>query len=156
MGEPADTGIHIRTRKAIAGDIDGVLRVENQLFPHPWKEHYFRDELSHEIAWFYVAEDTDSACIAGYILFWIIEDVLELHKIAVDGGYQKKGIAKQLFGLMMDTAKQRKVTEVFLEVRASNQGAIKLYESFHFKQIGVREDYYDQPDEDAVVYKLEI
>ncbi|MCP5052067.1 MAG: ribosomal protein S18-alanine N-acetyltransferase [bacterium] len=150
------TGTGIRTRKAAAGDIGAITEIEAQQFPHPWKERYFIDELSHDISYFYVAEDSAASCVAGYIIFWIVEEMLELHKIAVAAQYQKKGIGKQLFNLILETAKQKKVTEIFLEVRASNQGAIRLYESFEFKQVGVRKDYYDQPREDAVVYKLEI
>jgi [ribosomal protein S18]-alanine N-acetyltransferase len=144
----------IRIRKAVASDIEAVSRIENGQFPNPWKKKYFIDELTHDIANFYVAEDVVTRDVAGYIIFWIVEDMLELHKIAVSGEYKGKGIGKELFGFMMDTAKERKIAEVFLEVRKTNTVAIKLYESFGFVRIDVRKDYYKEPLEDALVFKF--
>jgi ribosomal-protein-alanine N-acetyltransferase len=149
---PDHPSIHIR--KATANDIAGIIEIEVRRFPHPWQDHYFTDELSHDIANFYVAEDTHSNRLAGYIIFWIIEETLELHKIAVSEEYKKKGIGKELFAYMLETAEQKKVEEVFLEVRKSNTKAIKFYESFDFKCVAVRKDYYNDPVEDALIYSL--
>lgn len=55
---------------------------------------------------------------------------------------------------MVEIAKQKEVKEVFLEVRKSNTEAIKFYESFHFELAGTRKDYYQDPMEDALIYRL--
>jgi len=146
--------LRIRIRKAEANDIDAIADIEQQRFPHPWKKSYLRDELSHDISYFYVAEDVVGSRVAGYIIFWIVEDLLELHKIVSSENYKKKGIGKKLFLFMMEIAKQKKVKEVFLEVRKSNTEAIKFYESFHFQLVDTRKDYYQEPMEDALVYRL--
>ena len=150
----------IDIRRAAEKDIDGIADIESQQFPHPWKEGYFRDELSHDISCFLVAVeregDGETGSIAGYIIFWIVQEILELHKIAVSPLFQRKGIGRKLFQKMLDTAREREVSEIFLEVRASNEAAVKLYEGFGFKQISVRQDYYSQPVEDALIFKLEI
>lgn len=92
--------------------------------------------------------------ISGYIIFWIIEETLELHDIAVMEKYKKKGIGSYLMNFMLETAHTKKVEEVFLEVRKSNLEAIKFYKKYNFKQIGVRKDYYKKPLEDALVFGL--
>jgi ribosomal-protein-alanine N-acetyltransferase len=146
----------VRTRKARASDIEAIMDIEAEQFLHPWKKHYFISELTHDISYFYAAEDVRTGRVAGYIVFWIIEETLELHHIAVAGQYKKKGIGKQLFRFMLDTAEKQKVTEIFLEVRASNTEVITFYESFHFQRIAVRKNYYESPREDASIYKLEL
>jgi ribosomal-protein-alanine N-acetyltransferase len=143
----------IRIRKARLDDIDAIATIEEQWFPHPWKKKYLTDELAHDISYFYVAEDILTHRMAGYIIFWIIEDLLELHKIVTKGNYQRKGIGKKLFLFMLEMAKQKKVKEIFLEVRKSNTAAIEFYESFHFELAGIRKAYYQDPVEDALVYR---
>ncbi|MGD2091764.1 MAG: ribosomal protein S18-alanine N-acetyltransferase [Candidatus Aminicenantes bacterium] len=146
--------LHIRIRKAKANDISAIASIEQQLFPNPWQKSYFTHELSHDISYFYAAEDHLTHQVAGYIIFWIIEDLLELHKIVTAKNYKKKGIGKQLFLFMLRIARQKKVKDIFLEVRKSNTEAIKFYESFHFELAGIREAYYHNPAEDALIYRL--
>jgi len=59
-----------------------------------------------------------------------------------------------LMRFMFETAEARGVEEMFLEVRKSNREAISFYEKFNFKLIGERKDYYTDPVEDALIYKL--
>ena len=141
-------------RKARTGDIEAIMEIEDRQFLHPWKKKYFIAEISHDISYFYVAEDERTKEILGYIIFWIIEEMLELHHIAVSGRHKRKGIGKQLFYFMLKTGEQEKVEEIFLEVRTSNIEAITFYESFGFKLVGTRKDYYNNPREDALIYKL--
>jgi ribosomal-protein-alanine N-acetyltransferase len=146
--------IKLQTRKAKTSDIETITRIENQQFSHPGKTHQFISELTHDISYFYVCEDVSKKEVVGYIIFWIIEETMELHTIAVSKQYKQKGIGKRLFLFMMETAKKKKVEEIFLEVRCSNTEAIAFYESFHFQQVGVRKDYYSSPQEDALIYRL--
>jgi ribosomal-protein-alanine N-acetyltransferase len=146
--------LRIRIRKAKTNDISALASIEHQQFPNPWKKSYLTDELAHDISYFYAAEDILTNQVAGYIIFWIIEDLLELHKIVTAENYKKKGIGKKLFLFMLEIAKQKKVKEIFLEVRKSNTEAIKFYESFHFELAGIREAYYHEPVEDALIYRL--
>lgn len=152
----AGPDITINIRKAKHKDISGVMDIETQQFPHPWKEKYFVHELDHDIAYFYVAENKDDGHIAGYIIFWIIEETMELHNIAVSRLYMRKGIGKQLFDFMVHTAQNKNVKECFLEVRASNQEARSFYEKLGFKKIAERKDYYNQPVENAVIYEMRV
>jgi ribosomal-protein-alanine N-acetyltransferase len=145
---------NIRIRKTRADDIDSIYRIKQEQFLNPWKKDFFYDEISHEISCFYVAEDTETNEIIGYIIFWIIEETLELHDMAVIEKHKKKGIGSFMMNVMLETARTRKVEELFLEVRKSNEEAIKFYKKFNFKQIGIRKNYYQNPIEDALVFKL--
>ncbi|MDQ1352365.1 MAG: [ribosomal protein S18]-alanine N-acetyltransferase [Acidobacteriota bacterium] len=145
---------NILIRKARPADIDAVYYIKREQFSNPWKKQSFYDELDHDIAFFYVAEDTVTHEIIGYIIFWIIQETLELHDIAVIEKYKKKGIGAQLMDFMLETARARQVEEIFLEVRQSNTAAVTLYEKYHFKRIDVRKNYYSEPVEDAAIYAL--
>lgn len=140
-------------RKTVAPDIDAILKIEGEQFANPWKRKDFTPELNHDIAYFYVAEDQDTGAIAGYIIFWVIEEMIELHNIAVSGVYKKKGIGKKLMLFMLEKATQCDVKEIFLEVRKSNTEAILFYEAFHFELVSIRKSYYSEPTEDGMIYK---
>ncbi len=143
--------MHIR--KALEKDIDAVYCIEQEQFPHPWKKKFLVSELSNNLAYFYVSEEKQTKEIAGYIIFWIIEETLELHDIGVKGTFRKRGVGRRLMEKMLERAAQRGVEEMFLEVRRSNKNAIRFYEAFGFKQVGERKNYYGEPVEDALVYK---
>lgn len=143
-------------RKTRAEDIDAVVAIENQQFPHPWKKNFFLSELTHNLAYFYVLEHRieHKHWVVGYIIFWVIKETIELHNIAVEKEHKGKGLGKRLFTFLIETAKKRNGEEIFLEVRQSNQEAIGFYEHQGFKQIATRKDYYNDPKEDAVIYKM--
>lgn len=141
-------------RKTQAADIDIIYYIKKEQFSNPWKKKVFYDELNNDLSYFYVAEDTSLNEIIGYIIFWVIQETIELHDIAVTEKYKKRGIASRLMCFMLETAHARKVEEIFLEVRQSNAAAIALYEKYNFKKIDVRKNYYTEPVEDAAVYAL--
>ena len=97
----------------------------------------------------------------GEILaFAICQQVLDeatLFNIAVHPKAQGKGIGKQLLSGLIAQLRCRDVLTLWLEVRASNQVAIQLYQSLGFNEVTVRKRYYPTPDsgrEDAIVMAL--
>jgi ribosomal-protein-alanine N-acetyltransferase len=143
----------ISVRKACPEDVSPVYAIEIEVTPNPWKERYFRDELENPLSFFYVAIDGSSGAIMGFIVFWLIDQQMELHNIAVSGAAQRRGVARELMKIMMQIASECEVHEIFLEVRASNKPAISLYEKFGFVSNGLRKNYYSNPSEDAILYK---
>lgn len=146
--------IEITLSKAKAGDIEAVYAIEKNQFPNPWKKHFFIAELTHDISRFYVARDRGSGKITGYIIFWVIAETIELHNIAVHGDFKRRGIGANMIDFLLATAAEKNIEEVFLEVRKSNVVAIKFYEKFKFKEINCRENYFNNPVEDALVFAL--
>ena len=80
----------------------------------------------------------------------------DLLTIGVHPDHRRKGIGNALLSVALESFAQSGGRELFLEVRASNEGAKHLYEKFGFLPIGVRRGYYQQPKEDGLVYRLEV
>ena len=120
--------------------------IKQEQFLNSWKKDFFYDEISLDISYFYMAEDTETNEIRGYIIFWIIEEILELHDMAVIEKHKKKGIGSFMMNFMLETARARKVEELFLEVRKSNLEAIKFYEKFGDQKIDLVNFTFDDQD----------
>ena len=84
----------------------------------------------------------------------VAPDEIELLNIAVSPEFRRHGIGRRVLESVLQTAKTQGDTSVFLEVRASNQAAQSLYKSLDFHELGVREKYYENPTESAIVMKF--
>lgn len=90
----------------------------------------------------------------GYIQYSIYYDRAELDYIVVDKDYRNKKVASKLIEYMIDDCKKNDCKNITLEVRYTNNCAIKLYEKFNFKKVAVRKNYYE--NEDAYLYELKL
>jgi ribosomal-protein-alanine N-acetyltransferase len=141
-------------RKAKAVDLTAVTAIEREQFSNPWSDRCFQAELVNSFSSFYVAADPENSTLAGFLIFWRLNDELELHKIAVAKACQRRGYGSFLLDFFINTARSWNCQRVLLEVRASNAAAIHLYEKFAFRCVGRRRDYYSLPNEDALVFQL--
>ncbi|HVO65257.1 MAG TPA: ribosomal protein S18-alanine N-acetyltransferase [Syntrophales bacterium] len=134
-------------------DIDEILSIENSLFPAPWSRAVFERELELPISRSLVAKirNDSSNEIAGYIIYWIIEREVHVHKIAVRKDLQKSGIASKLMAEMIRLSYGEGAVLCILEVGLSNESAKKLYEKFGFTVREVRSKYYAESGDDALV-----
>ena len=137
-------------RKMTAADVDAVAALEAATFTAPWKPDTFQSLLDRSGAELWVLDDPDAGVVA-YAVVWCILDQGELANIAVAESHRGKGLGRYLLGKVLDVARERGVQSLYLEVRVSNEGAIELYRSFAFTQVGVRKKYYDKPVEDALI-----
>lgn len=126
-----------------------VMRIERESFTHPWSEESFLSELSKPSSHLFVATENDE--VLGYAVLETVLDEGSLLIIAVDKNHRKKGIAKALISVLEDVAKEKELSFITLEVRASNESAINLYHSQGFEKVAVRKNYYSKPTEDAVL-----
>lgn len=143
----------LRIRKAAAADLPAVLAIEREQFSHPWSAEHFAAELDNRVASFYLAESRENSLANGFLIFWRLGDDLELHKIAVAGACQRRGIGTCLLDFFIRKARSWHCRQALLEVRASNAAAIRLYEKYAFRCVGRRRDYYSSPVEDALVFQ---
>jgi ribosomal-protein-alanine N-acetyltransferase len=97
-------------------------------------------------------EDREAGVI-GYAVLWCIMDQGELANMAITPAFRGRGLGRLLLSRVLDTARERGIEAVFLEVRVSNERASRLYEQFGFVDVGKRRDYYDSPREDARVMR---
>jgi ribosomal-protein-alanine N-acetyltransferase len=135
-------------------DIPAILEIERDSFPAPWSESTFRREIENPNAFFFVAAGEDET-VLGYYDMWIYAGEGHLLNICVARAYRRKGLGENLLRHAISLAKESGVPEVFLEVRTSNDAAIRLYEKYGFEEISVRKGYYLN-GEDALVYVLRL
>lgn len=136
-------------------DLPLVAALEQRAYEFPWTEGIFRDCLDAGYpCW--VAESADG--LLGYGVLSIGADEAHLLNLCVEPAVQGQGLGRRLLRRMIDLARWHMADRVFLEVRPSNPGAIALYVSEGFGEIGQRPGYYPAKDgrEDAVVMAMEL
>lgn len=135
----------VRLREMTDGDTDAVLALERVLFPHDaWTEGMLRGELAEPTRHYVVAE-ADGA-VVGYAGLRFVPPEGDVQTMAVSEQVWGRGVGGALLTELLDQAALRGVTDMFLEVRADNPRAQKLYDRFGFEQIGVRRGYYNGAD----------
>jgi ribosomal-protein-alanine N-acetyltransferase len=143
----------IKIEKACNKDLDSIIKLEKRITPHTMNKAQYAAEFLNPLSHFYVACISETGEIVGYLIFWIIENILEIHQITVSPEYQRKGIGSLLMQFILDQAEQNKIVDIFLEVRRSNTSAIQFYQRFAMKKKAVRKDYYQKPAEDALIFR---
>lgn len=107
-----------------------------------------------------VAEDPaphqDASLVVGFAVASLLPPQVELETIAVNVEHQRRGIGRRLFAAIIEELGRAQVTEVRLEVRASNLPALEFYHSQGFAEAGRRPRYYIDPVEDAVLLSLNL
>jgi len=103
-----------------------------------------------------VAVDFATRAVLGYIIYWLIQDEMQVNNIAVRADFRGQGIGEAVMRLVLDNAALAGVRSVSLEVRVSNMPARSLYRKLGFEPIGLRKEYYTNPIEDALVLGLNI
>jgi ribosomal-protein-alanine acetyltransferase len=148
--------VKIKIRKATANDIENVVQLEGDVSLSDHKKHQYKAELSNTLSHFYVAIDSETDEIIGYTIFWIIDNLMEIHHITVKATIRRSGIGRSLMKVIKQKAKQETVDQIYLEVRKSNHSALAFYKTFGFKECGYRKAYYKNPVEDALLLKKSI
>ncbi|HEX8960803.1 MAG TPA: ribosomal protein S18-alanine N-acetyltransferase [Geobacteraceae bacterium] len=133
-------------------DLDAVLAIESDSFPHPWSRTHFLDELNSPHSFPMVALDEDGAVI-GYICPMLVLDEGHILNVAVRKQWRRQGIGELLVEKVIGECRDRKAAFISLEVRPSNSGAIALYERLGFFETGRRKRYYEN-GEDAILMEL--
>ncbi len=137
-------------RSMQACDISAIAEIERQCFAHPWTEEQLREEPDNPTARFY-AVIINSRAVA-YIGANNIAGEVYITNVAVLPEYRGKGFASCLMGVLLSVSSKEKAEFVSLEVRESNQTAIRLYEKLGFAEQGRRKRFYRDPEEDALIY----
>jgi ribosomal-protein-alanine N-acetyltransferase len=142
----------------VMDDIEEILSIEESIFSAPWSRDVFIRELKLPISRSFVANTCkhQRSEIAGYIVFWIIAEEVQLHKIAVRENFRRTGIATKLMEAMMRNSCRDNVSICTLEVGRSNEGAKKLYEKFGFIVIDTRPRYYPESGDDAFIMQADM
>jgi ribosomal-protein-alanine N-acetyltransferase len=131
LERPSSTVIGVVAEPAAAGASCGLGRTE---FPPPSPD---------------LATQTTQALV-GFGILWRIEEEAHIISLAVDPAHRRRGLGRRILEELLSQARAAGCRWATLEVRASNQAAIRLYESAGFQLLGRRKGYYN--GEDGLVY----
>ncbi len=126
-----------------------ILEIEQEANSAPWSERSFRNELSNAQSVFVVA--ISGGAVVGYGGAWIVVDEAHITTVAVNKDYRGQGIGAKIMRELLQQSKARGASCSTLEVRASNQAAIHLYEKLGYVLTATRKKYYPDNNEDAVI-----
>ena len=143
-------------RNATLDDLGAVWSLEERVFAREaWSRAMMREELTGEHRQYLVLEDA-AGKLQGYAGLLAVGSEGDVQTIAVAPEHRGAGHGRRLIEALIACARERRVRELFLEVRADNPVAINLYVSLGFEEIGVRPRYYQPDDVDAIVMKLRV
>jgi ribosomal-protein-alanine N-acetyltransferase len=136
-------------------DLPQVLAIERRSFDNPWTSALFLQELRIPFSRIMVIRPADDAeePIVGYLCRWFVADEVHILNVAVHPGQRRRGIGGILLQEALREARELGADAVTLEVRRSNAGARRVYESLRFEEVGVRRNYYGR-GEDALIMRL--
>jgi ribosomal-protein-alanine N-acetyltransferase len=138
----------LEIRRLTYADLPQVIAVERRAFPTPWSLAMFVLELSKSSGICLAATLGDR--IVGYLICSRYDTVWHLMNVAVENRLRRQGIAASLIERLFELADGPR-EQYTLEVRTSNDAAIKLYEGFGFRSAGRRRGYYHDNREDALI-----
>ena len=143
-------------REATVQDLDAIMLIEQECFINDaWSEEMMRDEIQAQHTFYIVAVLENVVVGYGGLSKLAGSDQADIQTIATSPNNRGLGIGKQLMFALTAQAHSLGAKEIFLEVRADNSIAQKLYKVFGFRQIGVRKKYYQPDGVDAFVMKTE-
>ena len=153
-------GDRLRIRCMGPRDVDRVIEIARSLEQAPhWQRSAYLAALDPEAApprIALVAQDMETGAVQGFAVARLLAPQAELESIAVAAEGQRRGVARRIFMAMAEELRMALVTDVQLEVRASNSPALAFYRTLGFAMTGRRPGYYADPLEDAILMELRL
>jgi len=128
-------------------DAEFIAEIERHCFSTPWTAEQVKS--SDEKTVFFLARVNEK--VVGYGGMYTVLDEGYVTNIGVLPEYRRQGIGAKIVNKLIDFSKEKSLSFISLEVRVSNIAAIELYESFGFKEVGIRKNFYHAPKEDALI-----
>ena len=146
---------NLRLRPMTFSDVPFIIDIERDSYPFPWSDGIFRDCI--RVGYFCRVVELRGV-LSGYGVMSFGADEAHILNICIQRELRDQGAGRMLLQYLLNSARIAGMQDVFLEVRPSNAGAIRLYEAVGFVRIGVRKGYYQASPgrEDAWVYKLSV
>lgn len=146
--------MEIKIDKMQLSDLEKIQNCLLQEFDDFWSPSILKEELenSHNLnSYYFVAKCGNE--IVGFAGILTIIDEIHIMNIVVRKNKRNLGIGSLLLEKIIDFAKLHNAASITLEVNEKNTYAIKLYEKYNFKQVGLRKKYYNNVD-DAILMTL--
>jgi ribosomal-protein-alanine N-acetyltransferase len=139
-------------RSMNAADLQAVHEIERLVFINPWTYESFERELTENknVARYLVIEIQGR--VIGYGGMWLVMEEGHIPNIAIHPDYHGQGFGSALVDAMLITARDLGIMYITLECRKSNLSAMHVYERHGFTRVGLRKKYYEDNQEDAVLF----
>jgi [ribosomal protein S18]-alanine N-acetyltransferase len=155
IDDPAVGTVEVIIAPMRTRDLRGVLKIEEAVFPQPWSHRLFVEELAQRTSRAYRAAWVGRT-IVGFAGQMFVDDESHVNNIAVDPGWQGRGLGAVLLLDLVHTALDRGARHLTLEVRVGNEPALDLYARFGLAPVGVRRDYYPTGEDALVMWARDI
>jgi ribosomal-protein-alanine N-acetyltransferase len=130
-------------------DLSAIETIEVRAYPTPWSRAMFASELAKPTSICLGAFEGEE--LVGYVVNSRYVDAWHVMNVAVEPGHQGRGIATALLERLFELTHDDERRGYTLEVRVSNNAAIRLYEKLGFESRGIRRGYYTDNREDALI-----
>jgi [ribosomal protein S18]-alanine N-acetyltransferase len=130
-------------------DLGSIEEIEKRSYATPWSRSMFAGELAKPSSICLGA--FEGGQLLGYMIISRYVDAWHVMNVAVDPDHRRRGIAMSLLERLFELTEDATRRGYTLEVRVSNDGAIRLYEEAGFRARGVRRGYYTDNREDALI-----
>jgi ribosomal-protein-alanine N-acetyltransferase len=136
-------------RLACPSDAEAIARLESLCFSDARGRDAVNEQLALPYALTLVAIEEEHA--VGYLTGIVLAPECEIHRVATDPAYRRRGIGAALVAEALSQMKALGAETAYLEVRVSNGAAGALYSAAGFASAGIRKNYYRRPTEDAAI-----
>lgn len=133
-------------------DLEQVVEIEKNIFSDPWSRKSFLDSLNQDMCIYLVVKNKEE--VVAYCGLYVVQDEGQITNVAVKENYRNAHIATDMLNKLIKYAMDKGACNFTLEVRASNNAAIHIYEKLGFKKLGTRKKFYEKPVEDAVIMAI--
>lgn len=141
-------------REMSIGDSDQIEQLEQEIFNDAWTKAGIEETFRQSHAFVVVAEENNR--IKGYCIVYYVMDEAEIARIAVDNNHRNSGAGGKLLKKTEEFCMEKGVTRLLLDVRMSNETAIRFYRHHGFTEDGIRKKFYEKPEEDALLMSKNI
>jgi ribosomal-protein-alanine N-acetyltransferase len=143
------TAVALRIRELELADLGAIEAIEQRAYPTPWSRSMFASELAKPTSICLGAFEGDE--LVGYVINSRYVDAWHVMNVAVDPDRRRRGVATALLERLFELTRDDERRGYTLEVRISNEAAIRLYERLGFEPRGIRRGYYTDNREDALI-----
>lgn len=150
---PINNRNNIKICVAEPGNATKIAEIEQKTSNAPWSYDALLKDIAENPNSIVIVAKNDEE-IVGYADIWKVFDEIQLNNIAVEEEYRGNHIASEMLDVLADVGRELECKTMNLEVRKSNLPARKLYEKAGFQEVGIREHYYIDNDEDAILMDL--
>jgi ribosomal-protein-alanine N-acetyltransferase len=136
-------------RKMTEPDLDEVMKIEQEAFSLPWSRDSYLGELKNSFANYLVCDDAGD--ITAYGGIWAVFEEAHITNVAVAREFRGQGMGCAVMEELENIARGKHATRILLEVRPTNEAALKIYQKLEYVQTSLRKGYYTDNGEDAMI-----